>query len=368
MKKILFYFSQNDLGGHTRFVIDLSRELESRGFESTVYVPFFTHFYYQMKVLKNGTAPIAIIRFFLGQISRMVRYKFQWRGKKMLPPKNLKVKRYVLKPKRSFLKSHDLIVTSAAWHVNELESCGFFERKKILHVMHHPHTYDQTKVESYFLDQSVNVLVSCKETHDAMKLLGVRSTLVHLGVRRDREIRSIQKNESVTLFFYKHPRKNPTLIIEVVNELLQTTQFNLMILGNGFPKPKNPNRSRLRVIENASDSEYFRLLAETKIFVYISKNEGFGLPPLEAMSLGTATISSPVGAVPEYGENYSNVLMLSSEPTVDEVVQAIHSLHSNSSLRQLIEVRGMETASKFSINNCADEYAKVITMMLKVGQ
>ena len=41
------------------------------------------------------------------------------------------------------------------------------------------------------------------------------------------------------------------------------------------------------------------LMAEAPVFVFPSRDEGFGLPPLEAMALGTPVVVSTAGALPE---------------------------------------------------------------------
>lgn len=47
------------------------------------------------------------------------------------------------------------------------------------------------------------------------------------------------------------------------------------------------------------DSELRVLMEDAKAFLFPSKTEGFGLPPLEAMSLGTPAICASAGALPE---------------------------------------------------------------------
>ena len=48
-----------------------------------------------------------------------------------------------------------------------------------------------------------------------------------------------------------------------------------------------------------SDGELRSLLEQASSIVFPSLTEGFGLPPLEAMLLGTPAICAPCGALPE---------------------------------------------------------------------
>ncbi|MDA8102482.1 MAG: glycosyltransferase family 1 protein [Nitrospiraceae bacterium] len=61
----------------------------------------------------------------------------------------------------------------------------------------------------------------------------------------------------------------------------------------------NPHRSRILLPGYVSSSERFKLLARASVFAYPSIYEGFGLPPIEAMALGTPVVASLAGSLPE---------------------------------------------------------------------
>jgi glycosyltransferase involved in cell wall biosynthesis len=56
---------------------------------------------------------------------------------------------------------------------------------------------------------------------------------------------------------------------------------------------------RLQLLGSVSDTEKHQLLAACTAFVWPSRYEGFGLPPLEAMQTGAPVISSDSSAMPE---------------------------------------------------------------------
>ncbi len=82
-----------------------------------------------------------------------------------------------------------------------------------------------------------------------------------------------------------------------------------------------------------------------EVFVYPSLYEGFGLPPLEAMSCGAPVITSNVTSIPEVVENSGLLINPYSE---DELTQSLEKLLNDESLRKNLSESGLKQASKFS--------------------
>lgn len=72
----------------------------------------------------------------------------------------------------------------------------------------------------------------------------------------------------------------------------------------------------VRIKSNASDEDVYRIISQSKVLVSPSLYEGFGLPPLEALYLGTSVIISDI---PVYKEVYSSlpVTFFKSEDSYD---------------------------------------------------
>ena len=81
-KRILFLFSQNDIGGHTKFVLNFIKILNTEKINSEVYVPWFTHYFYTLNYrMQNKPSDVIIwLRYFLGQIKLQLKVlKYQKR-------------------------------------------------------------------------------------------------------------------------------------------------------------------------------------------------------------------------------------------------------------------------------------------------
>lgn len=55
----------------------------------------------------------------------------------------------------------------------------------------------------------------------------------------------------------------------------------------------------MRHLGYLGDPVFYALMKRARVFVFPSRYEGFGLPPLEAMRLGVPTVVSREGALPE---------------------------------------------------------------------
>ena len=92
------------------------------------------------------------------------------------------------------------------------------------------------------------------------------------------------------------------------------------------------------------------------LLVYPSLYEGFGLPPLEAMACGTAVVVSNISSLPEVvGE--AGILV---EPTnAEEMAQAMQRVLTDTSLREVMRIKGLERAQEFTWQRTAEDTVRV---------
>jgi glycosyltransferase involved in cell wall biosynthesis len=87
-----------------------------------------------------------------------------------------------------------------------------------------------------------------------------------------------------------------------------------------------------------------------EVFVYPSLYEGFGLPPLEAMSCGAPVITSNLTSIPEVVQDAG---ILINPYCTDELINALLIMLNNSKLRDDYIEKGLKRASEFSWENTA---------------
>ncbi len=110
-----------------------------------------------------------------------------------------------------------------------------------------------------------------------------------------------------------------------------------------------------------SDEELVVLYKNAKAFVQPSFEEGFGIPMLEAMSLGCPVVSSNAGSLPEVGGNAAVYF----DPTnLDDMVEKIREVLNNQKLAAELIKKGSLRVKDFSWKKLAEQTLKTFEEVL----
>jgi glycosyltransferase involved in cell wall biosynthesis len=147
------------------------------------------------------------------------------------------------------------------------------------------------------------------------------------------------------------------------SSLWLSDNFNVVCFGGGiFSRDevaliKSLRLSMNHVIQvNGGDNKLASVYRDAALFVYPSLYEGFGIPPLEAMSLGCPVACSNTSSIPEVAGDaaeYFDPYDLDSMRTAMELV-----LSSEVRLNELIKL-GKFRCARFSWDRCAKETLSV---------
>ncbi|HMR76305.1 MAG TPA: glycosyltransferase family 1 protein [Polyangiaceae bacterium] len=110
-------------------------------------------------------------------------------------------------------------------------------------------------------------------------------------------------------------------------------------------------RRQVLVVPFVSDAELLALYAHAQMLLFVSHYEGFGLPALEAMSMGTPVLASTAEAVQEITGD--GALHVDSRDHA-AIVQGIRRLATDPALRDALRSRGMRRTQQFSWQKCAE--------------
>ena len=103
--------------------------------------------------------------------------------------------------------------------------------------------------------------------------------------------------------------------------------------------------------------EVMRLLAGASVFAYPSLAEGFGLPILEAMSVGTPVLTSRGTACAEIGGE----AVLQVDPlSVDDILRGLREITGSDQLRSGLVEKGHKRVKEFSWDKCVDQIYRIL--------
>jgi glycosyltransferase involved in cell wall biosynthesis len=106
----------------------------------------------------------------------------------------------------------------------------------------------------------------------------------------------------------------------------------------------------VRFLMHVPDEDLVLLFNGASLFVFPSLEEGFGLPPLEAMACGTPCVAANNSSIPEVVEDAA-VLFDSDDPRA--LSETIAKVLRDDELRYELTKKGLKRATYFSWEKCA---------------
>lgn len=114
----------------------------------------------------------------------------------------------------------------------------------------------------------------------------------------------------------------------------------------------SPARARVTWRRDVGDAELARLYSQCDAFLFASLNEGFGLPPLEAMACGAPVVASCVTSLPEVCGDAAWLV----EPTdVERIFEGLRRVLTEPEIAADLRKRGRERARTFTWRRCAKD-------------
>jgi len=104
-------------------------------------------------------------------------------------------------------------------------------------------------------------------------------------------------------------------------------------------------RARVAFTGPVSDAELRALYVGASVFVFPSRHEGFGLPPLEAMSLGAPVVCADAASLPEV---VGDAALLFAPGDAAALATALSRVLDDPALRERLSRAGRERAAQFT--------------------
>ena len=120
-------------------------------------------------------------------------------------------------------------------------------------------------------------------------------------------------------------------------------------------------RDRIRVLDYVPLSLLVSLIRSARALLFPSIYEGFGLPVLEAMLLGTPVLSANTGSIPELA---GDAALLVDPYDGRAMTEGIRALDGNHALRAQLVERGTQQAARFSPECYAERVGELYSRLL----
>lgn len=157
-----------------------------------------------------------------------------------------------------------------------------------------------------------------------------------------------------------HPHKNIEGLIKAFLILKKKHNIKLVLAGGEhyfWQRIKQEYKvDGIVYTGHISDGELVSYYKNALCFVMPSKEEGFGIPLLEAMSMGCPVVSSNAGSLPEVG---GDAAIYFDPANINDMTQKITKVLYDEKLRQNLIQKGLQRVEAFSWKRLAEQTLEV---------
>ena len=162
------------------------------------------------------------------------------------------------------------------------------------------------------------------------------------------------------------PRKDlPTLVTAFDQLAVDDADLRLVVAGaDGWGAEAltaaieaSPHRDRIVRLGWVADDERIALVQGAAVYAYPSIYEGFGLPPLEAMSAGVPVVATKTGSLPEVCGDGADLVPV-GDP--DALAAALARVLTDADHRNALVERGHANAARYTWTRASDAFAALL--------
>ncbi|OFY22830.1 MAG: hypothetical protein A2X02_07095 [Bacteroidetes bacterium GWF2_29_10] len=218
------------------------------------------------------------------------------------------------------------------------------------------------------------IAVSQNTKKDIIELYGISDKKIHVvyhgnSIETNRENNDIQKNNYGSYFLYvgnRYSYKNFYFLVSSIANTLKEKNIKLICSNNKFT-PKEIEYFKFLNIEHlvlnieANDSTLAKLYKNAIALLFPSLIEGFGMPLIEAFSMGCPVICSDIPVFHEVANNAAIYFNPKSAKSINEVVNIIL---TDKQLRSDLIQKSYQREKLFSWNKTSKKTVDVYKSML----
>ena len=202
-----------------------------------------------------------------------------------------------------------------------------------------------------------------------------RISVIHLGAETGTGQKPVLdlENKRYILFVGKRDGyKNFSFMVKALAPVFaRDTSLSLVCTGSGFSEAEMRLLNECKMTERATariyeEDELRWLFANAQVFIYPSIYEGFGIPILDAFSLGCPVLLANASCFPEVGGEAALYFDPKDEESMREQLMRVIGIEEGTKrMRADLIARGKERAKMFSWQKCAVETAEIYRHLMK---
>lgn len=163
----------------------------------------------------------------------------------------------------------------------------------------------------------------------------------------------------------REPRKNLDRLIQaflIFKQKYPKTKIELAITGKyGWGNDISTKDSNIKILGFIPEKDLVGLHASAICLAYPSLYEGFGLPLIKSLKVGTPVITSNTSSLAEISQGAA---ILVDPTSVTQIEKAIEKMVGSQKFRQELRQKGLDIAQKFSWNKTSKETLQIYNSLL----
>lgn len=219
---------------------------------------------------------------------------------------------------------------------------------------------------SHFTAEELSLLMPFVRKKIVVSYLGVDFDHFNKTPIRDVTVPGLDLNQKYLLTIGgTEPRKNTRIVMDLITSG-ELPGYDLVVIGDEWKgrrfTDEQRSNPRIHLLGRVTEKMLVSLYRHAQAFVFPSIYEGFGLPPLEAMSAGTPVIAAKASCLPEI---LGEAVEWFNPARPDDLLRAIRAVLKDRSRQEELVRRGIERAKSYTWDNTIRETLEVYRSLLE---
>lgn len=340
-------------------VLEYYRKLNALGHDVEIYYPLIPYWNLIPSKLKISRKIKIFITLLVGNVFRKGKKLITWHFEHV-PVKPVPI------INKLFVNNADVIIATTWTTAFNVARFPLKKGKKVYFIQDYENWFDNTNLINKSYKLPLKLITISPWLSELMKTKFKREITGEItnGIRLDKFIAPEKKEikNSILMLYHEQELKGSKDGIYALNMISKEYSDIEITLFGIYQRPEYLD-SGFNYIQNPPVDKLISLYQKATIFIFPSHQEGWGLPPMEAMACKCAVVATNVGCIRSVN-NGKNVLIVNSNDP-ESIYNALKKLLENSLLRDQIAKEGYMTVQDYTWEKAALKMDKILYKVLQ---